>query len=70
MASKGVRHIGLSTTNKKTKGLSLLTIDGAIGGDPQASSNFLSGVKRTNFATLNGKDVPGPGTYIDQADDS
>jgi hypothetical protein len=27
-------------------------------------------VKRTNFASLNGKDVPGPGTYIDQADDS
>ena len=32
---KGVRHTGLSSQpHKKTKGLSLLTIDGPIGGDP------------------------------------
>lgn len=34
-------------------------------GDLNGQANFLSGVKRTDFAKLNGMDVPGPGSYID-----
>ena len=66
MPQKGVRHLGsMSATNKNSHALKLQTMDGNIGGDPTAQANFLSGVKRTNFAMLSGKDVPGPGTYID-----
>lgn len=39
-------------------------------GDLNGQANFMSGVKRTDFAKLAGKDVPGPGSYIDQSANS
>jgi hypothetical protein len=39
-------------------------------GDLNGQANFLSGVKRTDFGTLNGKDVPGPGSYINDTNGS